>query len=209
MKLFFHYCQGSFTNCYVLGSEFSDPADTDRAPKPETPRDAVLIDPGCIDGTILNFIENNNYTLRGVLVTHDHSRHVHGLQTLNRIYDTNIYAVNQVILDQKTIMVRDRDIFYLGPFRVEVISVPGHSSDSVVFKIDHLLFTGDVLTAGLVGWTASTYGAATQMAALRSKILSLPGDFTILPGHGPPSSLEAERRFNTGIQRYEQNKNQR
>jgi glyoxylase-like metal-dependent hydrolase (beta-lactamase superfamily II) len=112
-------------------------------------------------------------------------------------------------LDQQAVLIRDRDIFYIGPFRVEVISVPGHSSDSVVFKIDRLLFTGDAMTAGLVGKTASTYGATIQMAALRSKILSLPGDFTILPGHGPPSSLEAERHFNAGIQMYEQNKNRR
>jgi glyoxylase-like metal-dependent hydrolase (beta-lactamase superfamily II) len=177
--------------------------------QPEIPREALIIDPGCVDEPILDFIENNNYRLRGALITHDHSRHVHGLQTLKRIYDTDIYAVNPFILDQKTILVRDRDIFYIGPFRVEVISVPGHSSDSVVFKIDHLLFTGDALTAGLVGRTASPYGAAAQMAALRSKILSLPGDFTILPGHGPPSSLDAERRFNVDIQGYEQNNNQR
>jgi glyoxylase-like metal-dependent hydrolase (beta-lactamase superfamily II) len=158
---------------------------------------------------MLNLIEGNNYKVRGILITHDHSKHIHGLQTFKRIYDAAIYAVNQVILDQQAVLIRDRDIFYIGPFRVEVISVPGHSSDSVVFKIDRLLFTGDAMTAGLVGKTASTYGATIQMAALRSKILSLPGDFTILPGHGPPSSLEAERHFNAGIQMYEQNKNRR
>ena len=99
------------------------------------------------------------------------------------------------------------DILYVGPFRFEVISIPGHSLDSAIFKIEQLLFTGDVISAGLVGWTVSAYGSTTQMNALRSKILSLPGDFTILPGHGPPSSLEAERRFNAGIQVYDQIKN--
>jgi glyoxylase-like metal-dependent hydrolase (beta-lactamase superfamily II) len=42
------------------------------------------------------------------------------------------------------------------------------------------------------------------MAKLRSRLLSLPGDYTVLPGHGPPSSLEAERRFNIGITQYDE-----
>jgi hypothetical protein len=47
------------------------------------------------------------------------------------------------------------------------------------------------------------------MNALRSKVLSLPGNCIILPGHGPPSSLDAERQFNAGIQFYEESKTKR
>jgi glyoxylase-like metal-dependent hydrolase (beta-lactamase superfamily II) len=210
MKLFFHYCPVSFSNCYVLGTEFPDGGALPRTPSNMAPhREAVLIDPGYMDEAIVNFIEKNEYHLLAVLITHDHGNHVRGLQTLKRIYDADIYAVNPIIVDYKTILVRDRDICRIGPFRFEVISVPGHSPDSAVFKIDNLLFTGDALSAGLVGRTVSTYGAAIQMTALQSKIFSLPGDFTILPGHGPPSSLEAEQRFNAGVQLYEQRKNQR
>jgi glyoxylase-like metal-dependent hydrolase (beta-lactamase superfamily II) len=72
-----------------------------------------------------------------------------------------------------------------------------------VYLIDTMLFTGDVLTAGLVGSTASAYGAATQMNKLRSRLLSLPGDYLVFPGHGPPSTLEAERRFNADINQYD------
>jgi glyoxylase-like metal-dependent hydrolase (beta-lactamase superfamily II) len=162
-----------------------------------------------MDEAMLTFIENNEYKLRGILITHDHSHHVHGLRTLKRIYDTPIYAVNPIVAEYKTSMVRDGDILGIGPFRIEVLSVPGHSSDSAVYRIEHILFTGDALTAGLVGRTASTYGAAIQMTALQNKILSLPGNYVVLPGHGPPSSLDAERRFNAGIQFFEQNKNRR
>jgi glyoxylase-like metal-dependent hydrolase (beta-lactamase superfamily II) len=197
MKLFFHYCLYGFSNCYILGSE------------QEASRDAIIIDPGCMEGALLNFVENNDYTLKGVLVTHDHPNHVHGLRTLKRIYDVDIYAVNHFIQDIRTNLVRDGDSFSIGPLKVEVISVPGHSSDSAVFKIEHFLFTGDTLSAGLVGNTASSYGAAVQMAALRSKILSLPGDMILLPGHGPPTTLEAERQFNAGIQLQEQAKSRR
>jgi glyoxylase-like metal-dependent hydrolase (beta-lactamase superfamily II) len=213
MKLFFHYCPFGFSNCYILGTDY---AEDEGAGLPRrgsagkaARREAVIVDPGGMDEQILGFIEDNEYTLRAALITHDHVNHVHGLKTLKRIYNAEIYAVNHVVLDHKTNLVRDGDNIKIGPFRVGVLSIPGHSADSAVFVVDNLLFTGDVLTAGLVGRTASTYGAAVQMRALRSKILSLPGDYTILPGHGPPSTLEAERKFNAGINTYDQSRNQR
>ncbi|MDR2103604.1 MAG: MBL fold metallo-hydrolase [Treponema sp.] len=216
MKLFFHYCTFGFSNCYILGTGPSPEKIPEENIPPQGPpsrggdiREAVIIDPGYMDEAVITFIESHEYHLRGALITHDHVHHVHGLRTLKRIYDAPIYAVNPVIEEYKTNMVRDGDILTIGPFRIEVISVPGHSSDSAVYRIEHLLFTGDALTAGLVGRTASTYGTAVQMTALRSKIFSLPGNYAILPGHGPPSSLEAERRFNAGIKLFEENKNQR
>jgi glyoxylase-like metal-dependent hydrolase (beta-lactamase superfamily II) len=209
VKLFYHYCRYGFSNCYVLGTnipEENDPGNPqDPRPREGTPREAVIIDPGEMNEQILRFIEDNDYKLRGVLITHDHSNHVHGLDTLKRIYRTEIYAVNSVIREHKTNIIRDGDLIVVGSFKFHVISTPGHSSDSAVFLIDRLLFTGDSLSAGLVGRTASAYGAKVQMTALRSKILSLPGDFTVLPAHGPPSTLEVERRYNAGIKFYEHN----
>jgi len=193
MKLFFYYCFPGFTNCYVLGTE----ADADS-------QEAIIIDPGNMENKILDCIEMNNYKLRAVLVTHDHAKHVRGLRTLQRIYQVEVFAINSVIQDCRTTQVKDGDKIPIGPLVAEVISIPGHSSDSVVYMIDNLLFTGDVLTAGLVGTTASAYGAATQMNRLRNRLLSLPGDYTILPGHGPPSTLEAERIFNVGISQYKE-----
>lgn len=205
MNLFIHYCRFGFSNCYILGSEYEE----ENGGRKNQDREAVIIDPGSMEEPILNFIEDNEYTLRGILITHDHRNHIHGLKTLRRIYDTAIYGINPVIRDYKTTLVRDGETVSIGRFRVEVISVPGHSSDSAVYKIDHLLFTGDALSAGLVGRTASSYGSAVQISALRGKILSLPGDYILLPGHGPPSSLEAERRFNEGILSYEVRKTRR
>jgi glyoxylase-like metal-dependent hydrolase (beta-lactamase superfamily II) len=189
VKLFFHYCPHGFSNCYILGTD----------PSGEGPEEAVIIDPGCMDTDLLNFIETNGYRLRGVLITHDHSHHSRGLRTLKRIYDADIYAVSPVIREHRTVLVRGGGAFSIGSFHVEAISVPGHSADSAVYRIGRLLFTGDALSAGLVGRTASSYAAMIQLSALRSRILSLPGDYTVLPGHGPPSSLEAERRFNAGL----------
>ena len=200
MKLFYQYCSFGFSNCYVIG--------TDRI-KPGQQNAAVIIDPGSIENVILDTIENNNMDVKAVLITHDHLSHVRGLRTLMRIYNIEVFAVNQSILDHKTTVVKDGDKLFIGGFTVEVISIPGHSSDSVVYRVGDMLFTGDVLTAGLVGSTASAYGSATQMNNLRSRLLSLPGDYLVLPGHGPPSTLEAERRFNTDIFNYDQNRSKR
>ena len=203
MKLFYHYCPAGFSNCYILGTDIpqADEEQSDAKPHKDAmpPGEAIIIDPGIMDSMILSLLEDNNYTLRGVLITHDHLHHVQGLTTISRIYDTEIYGINPAIREHRTNLVHDGDIIKIGPFRTEVIAIPGHSADSAVYKIERLLFTGDALSAGLVGKTVSTYAAATQISALRSKLLSLPGDYTVLPGHGPPSTLEAERRFNLGI----------
>ena len=202
MKLFFQYCSFGFCNCYILGAEEWQQGSLH-------PNAAIIIDPCNMERNTLEIIENNNFDLKAILVTHDHQSHVRGLRTLKRIYNVDVYAVNHSIMEHKTIMVKDGDKIDIAGFNIEVISIPGHSSDSIVYKIDNLLFTGDVLTAGLVGGTASAYGAATQMNNLRSRLLSLPGDYIVLPGHGPPSTLEAERRFNTDIFNYEQNRSKR
>jgi glyoxylase-like metal-dependent hydrolase (beta-lactamase superfamily II) len=193
-----HYCPYGFSNCYILGTDMDS-----------SPRDAVVIDPGNMEEPMLNFIEKHDYKLRGILITHDHLNHVRGLRTLKRIYDADIYAVNPMVREHKTSVIRDGDVLHLGAIIVTVITVPGHSSDSAVFRINQTLLTGDTVTAGLLGTTISSYGRTKQMDALRSKLLSMPGNFIVLPGHGPPSSLDAERQYNAGISSYDRNKNKR
>ncbi|MDR0785989.1 MAG: MBL fold metallo-hydrolase [Treponema sp.] len=193
MQLYFHTTSPGARNSYIIGGEPPD-------------KTAIVIDPAHIDQVFVNIIEDNSYTLAGVLITHDHSNHVLGLRTLERIYKTDIYAVNPLVRGYKTNMVRDGDKFLVGPFEIEVFSVPGHAFDAVVYKVDRLLFTGDALSAGLTGKTHSSYGDKVQITALYSKILTLQGDYMVLPGHGPPSSIEAERRFNADIQSYEHSK---
>ncbi len=188
MKVFFHYCPFGFSNCYIVGEDTAN-----------GPGQAIIIDPGCMDENILNFIERNKYAVGGVLLTHDHTSHVHGLRTLKRVYDTVVYGGNPSVCEERANLVHDGDRLELGPFSIEAYSVPGHSSDSIVYRIDRLLFTGDVLSAGLVGKTVSAYGRAVQAAAIRNKLFALPGEFIVLPGHGPPSNLDAERRFNAGL----------
>jgi glyoxylase-like metal-dependent hydrolase (beta-lactamase superfamily II) len=212
VNVFAHCCTITANNCYVIGSDMG----------PEV----VVVDPGYLDETLLMYIENNDFQLKGILVTHDHTK-LQGIQSLKRIYDAPVYAVTPYLYGYKTVMLRDRDIINVGPFCFEVLLIPGHTYDSAVFKIGHILFTGDALSAGLLGYTSSAYSATSQINALQSKIFSLLGDmtpledvketekdidhfpenFTVFPCHGPPTSLKSEQLFNAGIQQYEKNKN--
>lgn len=200
MKVISHYCHQGFSNCYMLGSDYEKETEKD------IPREALLIDPAEMDKTILNFIEKNHYLLKGILITHNHLNHVRGLRALMHIYKAEIFAAQQSIFEYKTNVIRDGDIFNAGAFRIEVISVPGHSADSLVYKIKHYLFTGDVLSAGMMGTTSSPYGAMRQIATIQNKIFTMPGNYLIFPGHGPPTSLKVERNKNIEIGRYLENR---
>jgi len=207
VRLYFHYCPSNFSNTYLLGTDFSSDKSTQQ--EDGSVREAIIVDPGLMDASLLNMIEKNNYSLKGVLITHDHPHHVKGLRAILRIYKTEVFAINPVVGEYHTTLVKDGQLFNISTFKVEVFSIPGHSADSAVFRVDRFLFTGDAISACRLGNTASSYSAATQTSAIIRKILSLPGDYTILPGHGPPSSLEAERRFNLELNSFEQNKSRR
>jgi glyoxylase-like metal-dependent hydrolase (beta-lactamase superfamily II) len=196
MKCFIHYGHAGFGNCYILGQD-------DDAASDANANLAVVIDPGCMDSSLLDTIERHNYKLGAVLLTHSHSCHSYGLHALGRIYDFPMYAAQDMLYGVKANTVRDGDRFSVASFNFEVISISGHSPDSVVYKIENFLFTGDVLTAGLTGSTTSSYAEMKQAAALQNKLFNLIGNYFVFPGHGPPSSLAAERRFNAGISHFE------
>jgi glyoxylase-like metal-dependent hydrolase (beta-lactamase superfamily II) len=202
MELSFNYCTRSLSNCYLLGSDYTGAKGNQK----ET-RDALIIDPGCMNESILDFIESNEYTLKGILLTHNHARHTAGLRSLKRIYPAEIYASNSVVLNYKTNVVQDGDTINIGSFTVKVISAPGHSIDSMVYLIDHILFTGDVLSAGLMGRTDSAYSAMRQITMIQNKIFTLRGNYIVLPGHGPPTTLNVERSHNIGMRLFEENRN--
>jgi glyoxylase-like metal-dependent hydrolase (beta-lactamase superfamily II) len=195
MKLSFHYCGQGLSNCYMVGGEGGS-------------RDALIIDPGSMDKTVLDFIENNEYILKGILLTNNHANHVDGLRSLKRIYGSaEIYSANSEIMGYKTNVARDGDIINIGSLSAEAVSVPGHSIDSMVYVIDQMLFTGDVLSAGMTGRTDSAYSAIRQITAIQNKIFTLRKNYVVLPGHGPPTTLRVERDYNIGVRLFEEKHN--
>jgi glyoxylase-like metal-dependent hydrolase (beta-lactamase superfamily II) len=186
MKIYQHYSLYGCSNVYLVGND-------------ET-KEAMVIDPAEMNAALLGHIEKNGYALKSVFVTHSHAHHVRGLKTLLKIYDAEIFAANASVAGFPCKPMRDGESVSTCGFTVDAFSVPGHSPDSLVFRIGGILFTGDALHAGLIGKTLSSYNAVTLADRLKSKILDQADEFIILPGHGPPSTVGTERRFNVGLE---------
>lgn len=185
MKVYFNLSLEGFSNCYVVTN-------------PEE-KAAIIIDPGTITKEILLQIEREQLNLEAVLITHNHESHLKGLATLRKIYTPKIYAADYEVADRETQILKDDGILRIGGLQVGYMSVPGHTPDSMVFKIGKVLFTGDALTASTLGSTTNTYAERMLLAAVHNKILSQHDDTVIMPGHGPPSSVAAEKKFNTSV----------
>ncbi len=184
MTVFFHYSLHGFANVYLVGNDAT--------------MEATIVDPASFTIGFLNFVEDKGYIVKSVLVTHNHAHHIDGLRTLLRIYDAEVFSSSSSLGDLKCTMIQDGDEFRICGLEVQALSVPGHSSDSMVYRFDKLLFTGDALHAGLIGRTMSQYGNRLLKEQLMRKVLSLPDDYLVLPGHGPPSSIGAEKLYNLG-----------
>ena len=181
----FHFSVAGFSNCYLVARESSG--------------DAILVDPGVMNISLLKAIESNGYYIRSVFVTHSHDSHVRGLKTLKKIYDADVYAYADEIESFPCIRVSDGEAVECCGLTITPVSVSGHSADSIVYKIDRMLFTGDVLSAGRVGSTPNAYARALLVEAIQKRILGLSGDYLVFPGHGSPSTLDSERRTNPSL----------
>ncbi len=185
MKLYSYTDTDSFTNTYLVVNEKE--------------KKSLLIDPSKITTEIINQIENNKLELSGVLITHNHHSHVSGLATLKKIYDTKVYAADPEISGSENLLQGDSS-FELAGLKIDYYSVPGHTADSLIYKINNILFTGDVLYTGRIGSSSCTYTKMRLCSGIKSKIFAMPDTTTIMPGHGPLTSIGAEKLFNTEVQ---------
>lgn len=182
MKVYFHLNLEGFSNCYVIVNEDS--------------REALIVDPGQITNEIINHIEIGGYKLTGVLISHNHGSHVAGLETLRKIYNPKVYAADWEVAQNDTIVLKDDGLVQIAGLAVEYFSLPGHTNDSMVYKIGNVLFTGDCLSAGKIGSASSKFSERNLIKNIEQKILSQTDDTVIMPGHGPPTTVGTEREFN-------------
>jgi len=186
VKIYHHYSLYGFSNVYLVGNDEA--------------KEAFVVDPAEMNAALLGHIEKNDYELKAVFITHNHPHHVRGLKTLLKIYNAQVYAANASVAGFPCRALRDGESVSTCGYSVDVYSVPGHSPDSLAFRVGGILFTGDAIHAGLIGKTLSSYNAVTLADRLRTKILDQPEEYIILPGHGPPSTVGTERRFNVGLE---------
>ena len=185
MKFFSHYTLTGYCNTYIVG--------------PDHGGDALVVDPGLFDVPFLELMESQKLYPRYILVTHAHDAHIYDIKNILKIYDASLYAFSHSLQGFPTTPIREDQAIEIGEFEVQVMETPGHSGDSVIYRWNSLLFTGDTLLAGTIGSTNDPFSKELLLASVREKLLSLKTEHYIFPGHGPPTTLNVEKRTNPDL----------
>jgi len=179
LKLFYHFSSVLLSNTYLIG--------------PEEGGDAILIDPGEMDVQLLRLIERNSYYVRAILITLPQPTQVHGVKTLLKIYDSKLYGNDDMIYDCRCRKLTSGSRLFIAGYEVEVMDLTGEKRGPLAFRIENLVFTGTIFTAGNTIRSATLRQRTKILAEVDAQILSLSDDVLVLPGAGPPSSVRAER----------------
>lgn len=186
--------------------------------------EAALIDCGAFHQeekqAISRHIREHNLHLKRLLNTHGHFDHIFGADYIYKEYGVKIQladaerttfesSVSQMCtfmhrplpleLPPAGTYLHDGDLIEVGSLRFEVIATPGHTPGGICFydQTHGVLFSGDSLFKGSIGRTDLPGGDFQALVqALKTRILSLPDQVTVLPGHGPATTIGAERRNN-------------
>lgn len=181
----------------------------------ERPEAAVAVDPGASPQKIRVALEQNGLTLTDILLTHGHFDHIGAAAELKEQYGAKvwIHALDEELLadPEKNVAAEvgitvppvaadhtlaDGEQFTAGGMLFQVLHTPGHSKGSCVYICGDLLFSGDTLFAGSMGRTDFYGGDIRALSASLQTLAGLDGDYRVLPGHGPETTLETERRTN-------------
>jgi len=194
-------------NCVILGDE--------------TTHEAMVVDPGDEIQKILAAVAKHGLTVKQIVVTHAHIDHIAGAAKLKRLTGAPVYY-NQ--LDLPLVKMMDVQAGWLGVQTPEVVApdanaedgmrlvvgatqgavlhTPGHTEGSISlhFPGERLLLAGDTLFAGSIGRTdlpGGDYGKI--MESLKGRLMELPVETKVIPGHGGATSIGAEMEYNPFI----------
>lgn len=190
------------TNCYLL--KFPERGE------------AVLIDAGIGPGPILQRLEEEGLKLTALLLTHGHADHIGGVQEVKAATGAPVY-IHPIDAPMLTDPMLNLSGYYGHGFTTppadhdaeegkrialcgvefDVLFVPGHTPGHVCYRLGGDLFGGDTLFAGSIGRTDLPGGSHEQLIdGIRTKILTLPPDTRVWPGHGPDTTVAQERQWN-------------
>jgi len=189
-------------NCYVLGCENS--------------REGVVVDPGDDTDRILDAVSRHGLKVVAVINTHGHFDHTGGNQRiitetgaglliheldapmLARAVDTAaMFGLTAENSPPPSRFLTEGEFVAFGEYRLRVLHTPGHTLGGCSLHLEGMVFTGDTLFADSVGRTDFPGGSSVALGkSIREKLLILPDDTIVYPGHGPSTTIGRERKHN-------------
>jgi len=191
-------------NCSIIGDEQS--------------HEAMVIDPGDEIEQVLTLIKKHHLQVKQIVITHAHIDHVGGAMKLRAatgapiLLNQNDYALlkmldvqaawlgmrnpGKVEIDQT---IGSGDLVSAGSIEGQVLHTPGHTEGSIClyFPAEKTLIAGDTLFAGSIGRTDLPGGSYEKiMHSLHDRVLALPDETAVLPGHGEMTTIGEEREGN-------------
>lgn len=191
-------------NCSVLGDESS--------------REAIVIDPGDDIPAIEAILKRHGLKVKSIIITHAHIDHIAGAQKLKQLtgapvfYNENDLPLVKMMDVQASwlrmptpevhppdALLKEGQDISVGGITGKVLYTPGHTQGSICLYLPQqsLLIAGDTLFAGSVGRTDLPGGDSRQLIhSIREKLLTLPDETKVVPGHGPNTTIGEERSDN-------------
>lgn len=178
--------------------------------------EAIVIDCGVEASEIIEKVTKYNAKIKYVLLTHGHIDHICSIDKLRKEFDFSVGIHNMdkealidaninlsanfafpTVFKEAEILLNDGQTLELAGVKVEILHTPGHSKGGICIKILDNLFTGDTLFRSSVGRTDFDGGShETLIKSIREKLLTLPEETVVYPGHGPSSTIGREKRNN-------------
>ena len=175
------------TNCYVVAC-----ADT---------REAVVIDPGGDAPKILSQLDG--LSVKWIVLTHAHPGHSGAkddVKTATQATTAMHLADATTYLKSAERYLVSTDTLPFGNFALDVLITPGHTPGGLSYKVGNHVFTGDTLLAGKIGRVDLPGSSPQQMLlSLHGQLLRLPDNTVVYPGHGPNTTIGAERIGNPSL----------
>ena len=183
------------TNCYIVWGENS--------------HDCIVIDPGYAPEQVILEAEDLGKLITAILLTHGHFDHVGGVKGIAERLGCPVYLHEQELSQPEemtagplyyTCTYGEGDILQVAGLTLRVLHTPGHTPGSVCLMAEDTIFAGDTLFQNSIGRTDFPGGSFAQMQKSLRRLAALEGDFRLLPGHGPATTLEKERKYNPYMQ---------
>ena len=165
--------------------------------------EAVLIDTGYNPQAMLETLARRGLRLRAICLTHGHTDHADGIQTILDHHPVPVYLgpgdlelLNWTPPDDRLLVPADDHTIHAGGLTIRFMETPGHTPGGICYRVESagysMCFVGDTLFAGSIGRSnpAALYG--THLESVRQCVLKLAGDVVLFPGHGPATTVRQE-----------------